>query len=86
MTDSRHYVHLSRQGALRFTPHTASVKDKTIGRIHGTDERISIDDFRRALCYYHQGLAAVGSLGGGGEQQQQQPSRSVHQAASDNEL
>ena len=81
MTDSRHYASITKQGTLRFSPHSASLKKKTLARIHGTDERISVEDFRRALCFYRQGLSVLGGLGGGEQQQPEEQSTAAAAAA-----
>jgi hypothetical protein len=54
-TDSKHYQHLTN-ATLRLCPYSLSLKHKDTRRIHGTDERISLDDFARALCTYKVGL------------------------------
>ena len=51
MTDSRHYTNIS-DNCYRFAPFVFSPKD--IPRIHGTNERVSIDGYTRAIQYYIQ--------------------------------
>ncbi|GAX73214.1 hypothetical protein CEUSTIGMA_g667.t1 [Chlamydomonas eustigma] len=51
-TDSRHYAHLSEHGVLRFCPLTFSKSKGDLGRVHGTNERVSIHDFYKGLCTY----------------------------------
>jgi carboxypeptidase PM20D1 len=48
-TDSRHYHHLSG-GIFRFNPHRLTPDE--LGRMHGHDERISVDNLNRGLAFY----------------------------------
>jgi carboxypeptidase PM20D1 len=48
-TDSRHYQELSKS-IFRFSPHR--LKPEELARIHGHDERISIENFNRGLKFY----------------------------------
>lgn len=48
-TDCRHYAPLS-QDAYRFTP--IRVRPDDLGRVHGTDERISVDNYTEAIQFY----------------------------------
>jgi len=50
-TDSRHYGEVS-QAAYRFTPMTLSPSDVT--RIHGIDERISLDNYGKLITFYEE--------------------------------
>ncbi len=50
-TDSRHYAALSEQ-VFRFTPITIGPDD--LARLHGTNERIAVQDFKRAVQFYFQ--------------------------------
>lgn len=50
-TDSRHYAALSGD-IYRFLPICAGIED--IPRAHGTNERISIDDFEKIVRFYRQ--------------------------------
>ena len=50
-TDSRHYAS-STNHVYRFLPYTLTPSDR--GRIHGTNERISIDDYRTMIRFYVQ--------------------------------
>lgn len=50
-TDSRYYTGLSDQ-VFRFTPIRIAPDD--LKRIHGTNERIAIDDYKNAIRFYHQ--------------------------------
>jgi carboxypeptidase PM20D1 len=50
-TDSRHYGALS-VNVFRFTPITVGSDD--LGRIHGTNERISVADYENAVRFYYQ--------------------------------
>ncbi len=49
-TDVRYYQPLTEEGAFRFLPVRLSPSDRA--RMHGTDERISIEDLRRAVQFY----------------------------------
>ncbi len=49
-TDSRHYGALS-ENVVRFTPITVGSDD--FGRIHGTNERISVTDYENAVRFYY---------------------------------
>jgi carboxypeptidase PM20D1 len=48
-TDSRHYQNLA-EGIFRFSPHQLTPGE--LGRVHGHDERISLDNLRRGLEFY----------------------------------
>ena len=50
-TDARHYAKLSKN-IYRFLPLTATSDD--ISRMHGTDERIAVEDFALAVAFYRQ--------------------------------
>jgi len=50
-TDSRHYAGVSKN-IYRFIPVTIEQDD--LARMHGLNERISIEDFRRATGFYYQ--------------------------------
>jgi len=50
-TDSRHYALLT-QDVYRFSPIPMNSED--VARIHGTNERIGIDDFARSIDFYCQ--------------------------------
>eukprot|EP00878_Enallax_costatus_P031865 GHUV01034921.1.p1 GENE.GHUV01034921.1~~GHUV01034921.1.p1 ORF type:complete len:184 (+),score=4.60 GHUV01034921.1:590-1141(+) len=52
-TDSKHYSHLTK-AILRFCPYALGNED--VHRVHGTNERISVEDFGRLLCTYKAGL------------------------------
>jgi carboxypeptidase PM20D1 len=51
VTDARHYSELSRN-IFRFLPLRLSPQD--LARMHGTDERIGIRDYERAIRFYRQ--------------------------------
>ena len=55
-TDARHLLDLSHQ-VFRFSPVRAHPQDLT--RFHGTDERISVDNYVEAIQFYHQLLRNV---------------------------
>jgi hypothetical protein len=63
VTDSRHYMKLSANGALRFTPYTTRKADFDYNRIHGVNERVRISDFACALNTYKDVLRGFGLLG-----------------------
>ncbi len=48
-TDARHFLEVT-DNLLRFRPIRANPDDR--GRIHGTDERIGIDNFREMIAFY----------------------------------
>lgn len=58
-TDSRHYADATDH-VYRFLPYTLTPEDR--GRIHGTDERISIDDYRTLVRFYVQFLRNSGTV------------------------
>ncbi len=49
-TDVRYYQPLTEQGAFRFLPVRLTPKDRA--RMHGTDERIAVEDLRTAVQFY----------------------------------
>ena len=50
-TDSRHYVKLS-DDVYRFVPH--SMHEEDLGRVHGTNERIGVDNYAQIVRFYVQ--------------------------------
>jgi carboxypeptidase PM20D1 len=60
-TDSKHYQNLT-DTILRFCPF--SVTPEELEGVHGTNERIRVADFERALCTYRAGLRLAGDLRG----------------------
>jgi carboxypeptidase PM20D1 len=50
-TDSRHYAGLS-DSIYRFAPFTVGAED--LKRIHGTNERISVENYAQCVRFYHQ--------------------------------
>jgi len=65
-TDSRYYAEATEH-VYRFLPYTLTPKDR--GLIHGTNERIAVDDYRTMVRFYVQLLRNAEALptGGGGE-------------------
>jgi carboxypeptidase PM20D1 len=61
-TDSKHYGHLTN-ATLRFCPYTQNAAKDDAHRVHGTNERLSVEDFGRVLCTYRAGLQLAGSRG-----------------------
>ena len=59
-TDTRHYESLS-PNVYRFLPAVAGPED--IGRLHGTDERISVENWSRAVAFYERLLRLAGEGG-----------------------
>lgn len=49
-TDARYYQPLTEQGAFRFLPVRLTPADRA--RMHGTDERIAVEDLRAAVQFY----------------------------------
>ena len=58
-TDSRYYADATDH-VYRFLPYTLTPEDR--GRIHGTDERIAIDDYRTMVRFYVQLLRNANDL------------------------
>jgi carboxypeptidase PM20D1 len=58
-TDSRYYADATDH-VYRFLPYTLTPEDR--GRIHGTNERIPIEDYRTVVKFYVQLLRNSGSL------------------------
>jgi carboxypeptidase PM20D1 len=56
-TDSRHFTKLT-QNVYRFTP--AILRSNDLPRVHGINERISVQDFSRSVQFYIQYLKNVG--------------------------
>jgi carboxypeptidase PM20D1 len=50
-TDARHFATLTRN-VYRFLPVTATTED--LARLHGTNERLAVEDFARAVVFYRQ--------------------------------
>jgi carboxypeptidase PM20D1 len=50
-TDARHYAGLS-DNIYRFAPFV--VRPEDLKRIHGTDERISVEHYAQCVRFYHQ--------------------------------
>jgi carboxypeptidase PM20D1 len=48
-TDSRHYLELAG-GIFRFSPHKLNPEE--LSRIHGHDERISVENFNQGIMFY----------------------------------
>jgi acetylornithine deacetylase/succinyl-diaminopimelate desuccinylase-like protein len=59
-TDSKHYRHLTNS-TLRFCPYSQNAAKDDAHRVHGTNERLSVEDFGRALCTYRAGLRLAGA-------------------------
>ena len=49
-TDSRHYVTLSKN-VYKFMP---VLLTRSLARMHGLNERIKIEDFKKAIAFYYQ--------------------------------
>ncbi|MDR0386899.1 MAG: M20/M25/M40 family metallo-hydrolase [Treponema sp.] len=49
-TDSRHYQELAGKSIFRFSPHKLNPEE--LARIHGHDERISVENFNRGIRFY----------------------------------
>ncbi|MFP5285125.1 MAG: M20/M25/M40 family metallo-hydrolase, partial [Thermoanaerobaculia bacterium] len=60
-TDTKHYRKLSRN-VYRFVP--ARVREKDLARVHGTDERIAIENYGEAVHFYAQLLRNGAGAGG----------------------
>jgi carboxypeptidase PM20D1 len=59
-TDSRHFVNLSDH-IYRFSP--MRVRPDDLGRIHGNDERIGLENYRDMIRFFHTVLRCSGSCG-----------------------
>lgn len=59
-TDSKHYAALSRHGVLRFNPYAVTKASAKL--LHASNERLSLDNFRRGICTYQR----IFELFGGG--------------------
>lgn len=59
-TDSKHYASLSKYGTLRHSPYVKRMED--LKRVHGVDERMSIDNFKRAICMYRTAFQRFGEF------------------------
>ena len=55
-TDGRFYEPVAA-ASLRFTPMTMRPTD--LARFHGNDERVSIDDFMRAIAFYERLISSA---------------------------
>ncbi len=60
ITDSRHYAHLSEHGTLRFCPFTLDKRNGDLARLHGTNERVSVEDYSKGICTYARMLQLLG--------------------------
>lgn len=80
MTDSRHYAHLSPNGALRWTPTKFSKAGGELSTIHGVNERIPLSDYACGLKTYQSLLQQFGDYVGSKGQQQQQHTAKVQQS------
>ncbi len=58
-TDSRHYTQVSNN-IYRFIPVTFTQED--LARVHGLDERIGIEDFKKAIGFYYVLVKNINSL------------------------
>jgi acetylornithine deacetylase/succinyl-diaminopimelate desuccinylase-like protein len=62
-TDSAFYAHLSRHGVLRHIPVVSNRTAGDIQRIHGTNERVAVEDLRRCICVLRAAIEGFGMLG-----------------------
>ncbi|HEV2705024.1 MAG TPA: M20 family peptidase [Pyrinomonadaceae bacterium] len=60
-TDARYYAPLTRN-VYRFLPVTATTED--LARLHGTNERIAVEDFARTVVFYRQLIRNSAQLSG----------------------
>mmetsp|Transcript_36717 Transcript_36717/g.81684 ORF Transcript_36717/g.81684 Transcript_36717/m.81684 type:complete len:520 (-) Transcript_36717:537-2096(-) len=51
-TDSKHYSDLSEGGVLRFVPYMLNKTAGDLTMVHGTNEKVAVGDFKRAICTY----------------------------------
>lgn len=59
-TDSKHYDGISEFGTLRHVPYTMRGED--LKRVHGTNERMAIEDFQRGICVYRSAMRRFGDF------------------------
>eukprot|EP01023_Acetabularia_acetabulum_P000227 TRINITY_DN10094_c0_g5_i1.p1 TRINITY_DN10094_c0_g5~~TRINITY_DN10094_c0_g5_i1.p1 ORF type:complete len:499 (+),score=79.18 TRINITY_DN10094_c0_g5_i1:98-1594(+) len=52
LTDSRHYLDLSRHGVYRYIPQDLYESKNDQDRIHGVNERVEVDDIPRMVTFY----------------------------------
>lgn len=64
-TDSKHYLGLSREGALRSVPVSVNKTAGDLARVHGLNERVAVEDFARAICVYKRVMELWGQQEGG---------------------
>ncbi|KAI8465553.1 MAG: hypothetical protein J3K34DRAFT_525282 [Monoraphidium minutum] len=62
MTDSRKYADVSRHGTLRFCALGQS-RAEDVPRVHGTNERVAVHQFRGLLCTTRAVMARFGGMG-----------------------
>jgi hypothetical protein len=58
-TDSKWYANLT-SNILRFAPFSVNRRAGDLKRVHGTDERLSVEDFGRMLCTFRAGMRMAG--------------------------
>jgi acetylornithine deacetylase/succinyl-diaminopimelate desuccinylase-like protein len=58
-TDSKWYANLT-SNILRFAPFSVNRRAGDLKRVHGTDERLSVQDFGRMLCTFRAGMRTAG--------------------------
>ena len=61
-TDSKHYSQIA-DDAYRFTPYRLA--DDDLGRVHGTDERVSVDGYAEIMTFYRGLLTRAGGSASG---------------------
>jgi hypothetical protein len=62
VTDSRHYMSICPNGAVRFTPWTGRQSDRDYSRLHGVNERFRLSNFACALNSYKVMLRGFGLM------------------------
>ncbi len=60
-TDSKHFLPLSTNGVLRFVPVTSRLSAGDGSRVHGLNERLSVEDLARAVCVYRRAVELLAS-------------------------
>ncbi|KAK9864322.1 hypothetical protein WJX84_003446, partial [Apatococcus fuscideae] len=61
-TDSKHYASIVKGGIYRFSPLQLSMKAGDTRRIHGLDERVTVNSYLKAVTFYEKLIKLSGSL------------------------
>jgi carboxypeptidase PM20D1 len=58
-TDSKHYGDLALKGVLRFVPYQVNKRAGDLDRIHGTNERVRVEDYLKGICTYRRIISSL---------------------------